>query len=169
MSPTEHKQLFDQAYQAYHASPAFDADTYFDPNTPESDIPEIPDVPLCDDLALEMLKAKVPYWEHYGWIKACDGALYSLVFNANYDLANELAAWLMADAPKGVAEQYPELVNYATGEFPVEQVDRQHEMLTYIKEQKWRSEPRREIEIPQGSPGVPPWRLAKQTMPQTSA
>ncbi|NEZ66725.1 hypothetical protein D0962_28875 [Leptolyngbyaceae cyanobacterium CCMR0082] len=169
MSPAEYKQRFDQAYQTYHASPAFDTDAYFDPDTPESDIPEIPEVPLCDDLALEMLKVKVPYWEHYGWIKACDGALYSLVFNANCDLAQELAAWLMADAPKGIAEQYPELVNYAAGEFPVEQVNRQNEMLTYIKEQKWRNEPRQEIEIPQGSPGVSPWRLDTQIVPQTSA
>ena len=71
-----------------------------------------------------MLKAKVPYWEHYGWVKACDGTLYSLVFNANYDLAKELASWLMTDAPKGVAEQYPELVKYAAGEFPIEQINR---------------------------------------------
>lgn len=164
MTPAKYRQLFDQSYQAYYASPAFDIDAYFDPNTPESEIPEIPDLPLCDDLALDMLRARVPYWEHYGWVKACDGALYNLVFNANYDLAKKLAIWLMADAPKGVGEQYPEIVKYATGEFPVEQVDRHHEMMTYIKERKWRSEPRCEYQIPANSSGNPPWRLARKTI-----
>ncbi len=164
MTPAEYRQLFDQSYQLYHASEAFDIDAYFNSDISDGEIPDIPDVPLCDDLALDMLKAKVAYWEHYGWVNACDSALYSVVFSANYDLAQKLATWLMADAPKGVAEQYPEIVKYAAGEFPVEQVKRQRETMSYIKEQKWRNEPRREIEIPAGPPGVPPWRLVEKAV-----
>jgi hypothetical protein len=74
------------------------------------------------DIALEMLKAKVTYWEHYGWARACDDALELLVLDSQYDLAKDLANWLISDAPKGVNELFPAIAKYARGDFPVQDI-----------------------------------------------
>ena len=137
MTPQEYKALFDQAYEVCHTD--FDVDAYFDPTVSDDEFPELPEVPLDEDVALEMFEAKVTYWEHYGWVEVCSGVLHGLVLEANYEQVQNLASWLMAEAPKGVAELYPNLVKYAAGEFPKAEVDRFQATVGALLERKQRS------------------------------
>ena len=135
MTPEQHRDLFKQSYAFYNSGESFDIDRYFDPATPDDEFDWLntSNVPLDKDVALDMLRAKVTYWEHYGWVQACHAALESLVFKADYEQAQSLADWLMTSAPLGVAELFPALPQYAAGEFPKAAIEQRLGRLQALK------------------------------------
>lgn len=137
-TPEQYRDLFKQSYAFYNSGESFDIDRYFDPATPDEEFDWLNDseMPLDRDVALDMLRAKVTYWAHYGWVKACHAAIESLVFRADYDQAQSLAHWLMTDAPLGVSELFPTLPQYAAGEFPKESIEQRLKRLQKLKTQQ---------------------------------
>ena len=74
---------------------------------------------LLSDITMDMVKTKVPYWEHYGWIQSCMDGLSGMVLygeDAAVDEVQSHAQWLLGNAPDGVAELYPRLGQYADGD-----------------------------------------------------
>ena len=74
---------------------------------------------LLSDIAMDMLKAKMTYWEHYGWIQSCMYGLSGVVLYAEDSTMDEVKAyaqWLLESAPDGVPELYPRLKQYADGD-----------------------------------------------------
>ncbi|MEO0377492.1 MAG: hypothetical protein AAF329_23395 [Cyanobacteria bacterium P01_A01_bin.17] len=138
MTPEQYRDLFKQSYAFYNSGESFDIDRYFAPTTPDSEFDWLntSEVPLDRDLALDMLRAKVTYWAHYGWVSACHAALDTLVFKADYDQAATLAHWLMAGAPLGVAELFPVLPQYAAGKFPKAAIEQRLGRLQALKTQQ---------------------------------
>lgn len=141
MTPKQYRELFDQAYAFYNSDAPFNIDRYFDPETPENEFDWLheSDLPLDRDVAGDMLKAKVSYWEHDGWVAACAQALESMVYRTEFERAGELSSWLMAIASKGVGEQYPQLVKYAVGDFPEADVKRWQEQGQWWRERQAQS------------------------------
>ena len=97
------------------------------------DSPEpLPKTPrLLSDIAMDMVKAKVSYWEHYGWIRSCMYGLSGMVLygkNSAIDEVKIYAQWLLDNAPDDVPELYPRLKQYANGN-----LDEQEGLRQFVK------------------------------------
>ena len=122
------KDLFDQCFT--ESRKTFDIDSYFDGSLDE----DLPVLPSDFDVAQVMMEAKVCYWDHYGWLEACKTAIHMLVYSEALSPAQAYSSWLLADAPKGVVELNQELVDYSTGNFPTESIEKRKQITERLGE-----------------------------------
>ena len=130
LSEAELKDLFDRSFELCHAD--IDTSSWFDPNVAEEDVLQLPDLPLDHEVAQVMLERKITYWEHMGWIEACKTAIHMLVYAEKFDEAQPICKWLLEAPPKGMTLLNKELVEYAAGEFPVDEVAKRKERTDYF-------------------------------------
>lgn len=69
----------------------------------------------CNDIALEMFKADIHFWEHYGWAHALVMAISPT--QISQEECQELSAKLVRCAPLGFIELNPRVLEWAHGDF----------------------------------------------------
>ena len=129
-SEAELKDLFDRSFELIHQD--LDTSSWFDPDVAVGDIPELPALPSDYEVAQVMLERKVAYWQHAGWLDACKTAIHMMVYGKEFAKVQAICQWLLKEPPKGVALLSKDLVGYAAGDFPVEDVNKQNERLDYF-------------------------------------
>lgn len=121
------KELFDQSWDLDNSD--IDYSGYFDDSVP---LPDIPDVPLIRDIALEMCDRRLMHWEHLGWPSALNSVLHELVYSEQFDKAQAISEFVSKNAPKGLKGVCPDVAKYAAGQFPLEDIAKRKERTNYL-------------------------------------
>lgn len=130
LTEAELKDLYDRSFDLCHAD--IDTSSWFDPDVAEADIQELPNLPSDYEVAQVMLERRITYWEHMGWIEACKTAIHQLVYDQRFDEVQATCKWLLEAPPKGMELLNKELVEYAAGDFPLEDIAKRKERTDYF-------------------------------------
>ena len=125
LSTTELKDLFDRSFESCHSD--IDTSSRYDRNVAAADVMPMPNLPSDYEVAQVMLERKVAYWEHMGWVGACKTAINILAYDERFDEAQAFCQWLLESPPKGLELLHKELVDYAAGDFPVDDIAQRKE------------------------------------------